>query len=120
MYTHSTFLCKLRHIKSRIYQTCCVCPFVWDPRKKLYVSNQKLKTDFNRESFIIPLLTIFQAYQLLCFPLENKDKDKVCLWLEFLLNILITTNTYIYIWKLDEYLGYINGTILFGDGIARE
>lgn len=120
MYTHSDFLCKLRRIKSRIFQLCIVCPFIWDPQRKLYVSNSKLKSRFNVESLIIPLLTLFQTYQLFYLKGQHHFNDTIFLSLDWLLNMLITTNTYIYIWKLDVYLGYVNGTILLGDGISRK
>lgn len=120
MHTHSNFLCKMRWIKSRIYETCSVCPFIWDQKIKLYTSNKKLKAYFYRESLIVPFLTIYQTYQLLQFTSEHKLNDIIFLSLVWLVNILITANTYIYIWKLDEYLGYINGTILLGDQIARK
>ncbi len=120
MHTHSDFLCKLRHIKSRIFQACIVCPFIWDSKRKLYFTNPKLKLRFNLESLIIPLLTLFQTYQLFYLTWQRKFNDTVFLSLVWLINMLITTNTYIYIWKLDAYLGYVNGTILLGDGIARK
>lgn len=121
MHSHSMFMCKLRHIQSRLLRTFYTFPFYWNPAKKLFTCDSKTRqTNFYRLSFIILIVVLFQIFQLIRLTYSRKFNQITYLYLELILNVIVVVHTCIVIWIRDEYLGFINGSIVLADQIARK
>ncbi len=121
MHSHSIFMCKLRGIQSRLFQSCHTFPFYWNSKRKLYSCDEKrYRSNFNNESFLIALVALFQTGQIIRLTYSGEFNRISFLYINWILNVLNVVHNFMLIYRLDHYLGYINGTILLSDQIARK
>lgn len=121
MHSHSLFMCKLRIIQSRFLNAFHIFPFCWNPTKKLFTCvSKKQHTNFCRVALMFPFVTLFQFIQLVILMHSGKFNKITYLYLELILNALIVVNSYVVVWRRDEYLGFINGNLELANRIASK
>lgn len=120
MYTYSNRMCKFCLVLSRILNFFNALPFTLDPQTNLYISTPKQELKFKRESFLVPLFTLFHTTHLINFIQDGRFNEIVFLYLTWICSINVTAMTFLCWYRLDDYLGFLNGTLLLGDCIARK
>ncbi len=120
MYTQSSFICKIRNIQFRVFNAFHIFPFSWDSNKKLFLVNEKLQSAFNREYFLLTCLVLFQTFQLVSFISANDFDSIIFLYIMWVFNLQASVISWLLRWKLDNFLGFLNGTLLLGNSIARK
>lgn len=120
MYSHSKFLCKLRQVKSHLYQTFHALPFIWDPTQNLYIQDSRCRANFNRESCIHLIVAIFQTIQIFNLIQSGQVNQLTFLYFLWIVHTMHVFHTCLLIWELGGYLNFLNGTIQFGCKIASK
>lgn len=109
---------RLRNVQSKIFQACHALPFAWNKKGKLYALDFYHQARFNQEAILIPAIALFQSSQVFKYVSEGKLNQIGYLLLIWILHLIHCCHTYILIWKVDEYLAFVNGSIQFSQKFA--
>lgn len=119
MHLQSDFFCKIRKFQFRLFKFFKVFPFTWDPHQKLFNTTAKFQHQFNRESLLIPLIIIFQTYQMAKYLKGRENSTIIFLYMVWVFNLIAFVVTWVFYWDLDNFLGFLN-LEKFGEITARK